>query len=86
MYEKIPPIVLKTELAESPKTVTSENKKPRQSTILDCSSEPYTYQTLSFDEIKDIYIVTMSNENKVEVQNLMNFLFKKKKMLFITNY
>jgi hypothetical protein len=76
VYEKIPPIVLKTDLVESPKSIKLEYyKKSSQSTILHCSNKPYTYQELSLDDIKDIYTATLSNQNEVEVNNLVNFLF-----------
>uniref|UniRef100_A0A2S2QV13 HAUS augmin-like complex subunit 6 N-terminal domain-containing protein n=1 Tax=Sipha flava TaxID=143950 RepID=A0A2S2QV13_9HEMI len=68
VYEKIPPIVLKTDLVESPKSIKLEYyKKSSQSTILHCSNKPYTYQELSLDDIKDIYTATLSNQNEVEI-------------------
>lgn len=38
-------------------------KKSRRSVLLHCSSEPYKYQIISFNDIENVYWATTSNQN-----------------------
>lgn len=72
VYMKITPIILNTEFSSKPKLMTSEyNKKSRRSISIACNSKPYTYQTMSYDDIKGVYEATLSNQNKVDIQDVI---------------
>lgn len=72
VYIKMTPIILNTEFSNKPKLMTSEyNKKSRRSISIACNNKPYTYQTMSYDDIKDIYEATLSNRNDVDTQDVI---------------
>lgn len=67
-----PPIVLKPDYIEKPKSVTSEHKKnSRRSFLLHCSDKSFIYQKLSFDEIKEVYKATLPNQDKVAIHDVI---------------
>lgn len=71
VYQKIPPIILKTDFTDELKSISSgDNKKTRRSILLQCST-PYEYQNISFDKIKEVYMATLLNQNEVTVQNVI---------------
>ncbi|CAI6361446.1 unnamed protein product [Macrosiphum euphorbiae] len=64
VYKVIPPIILKTDLSDKPKLMTSkESNKSRRSILLHSSSQPYKYQTINVDAIRGVYNETLSNPN-----------------------
>lgn len=66
------PIVLNTEFSNKPKLMTSEyNKKSRRSISIACNNKSYTYQTMSYDDIKEIYEATLLNRNEENTQNVI---------------
>jgi len=65
VYKIIPPVILKTDFSDNPKLMTSEgSNKSRRSILLHSSSQPYKYQTINFDTIKQVYNETLPNHLK----------------------
>lgn len=76
MYTKTAPIVLRPDCPDVPKLITLEDKKKsRRSTLLHCASEPFCYQALSFDNIKEVYRDTLQNQNEVNIHVII-FIFQ----------
>ncbi|XP_026805336.1 uncharacterized protein LOC113548583 [Rhopalosiphum maidis] len=76
VYKIIPPIILKTDFSDKPKLMTSEgSNKSRRSILLHSSSQPYKYQTIDFDTIKQVYNETLPNHFKND--NIQDEMVKK---------
>lgn len=72
VYSEIVPIFLNTDFSEKPKLMTSEyNKKSRRSISLPCNNKSFSYQTLSFDQIKDVYKATLPDHSLIDVQDVI---------------
>ncbi|VVC42039.1 HAUS augmin-like complex subunit 6, N-terminal [Cinara cedri] len=70
VYKRTSPIVLRPDCPDTPKLITLEDKrKSRRSTLLHCASEPFCYQSLSFNDIKEVYKNTLQNQNEDVYEN-----------------
>lgn len=67
VYTKTPTIVLKTDFTEKPTVQTSENKTNSRRSILLQSSQPYSYQKISLNGIKEIYKATLPKQDNYSV-------------------
>lgn len=53
--------------------MTSEyNKKTRKSISIACNNKPcHNYQTMSYDDIKEVYKATLPHHNQIDMQDVI---------------
>lgn len=70
VYKNVSPIILKTDLTDTPLKVPEGSKKSRRSILLHSTSKPYSYQSVSIGEIKDVY-KSITNQSETHTQNVI---------------